>query len=67
MEFKPQDLVQLRSGGMVMTVEKVGRYGGEVKVSAVWFDGTELRRAIFLPVVLVHAGAEAQGAEALAS
>lgn len=59
MEFKPQDLVQLRSGGTVMTVEKVGRYGGEMKVSAVWFDGTELRRAIFLPAVLVHAAGEA--------
>ncbi|MDQ2065521.1 DUF2158 domain-containing protein [Xinfangfangia sp. CPCC 101601] len=67
MDFKPADLVRLRSGGEVMTVEKVGRYGGEIKVSAVWFEGTELRRAVFLPVVLELVEAAAAAAPAIAS
>lgn len=59
MEFKPGELVRLRSGGVVMTVEKVGRFSGEIKVSVVWFEGPDLRRAIFLPVALEVTGAEA--------
>ena len=60
MEFKPGDLVRLRSGGMEMTVEKVGRFSGEIKVSTVWFEGPDLRRAIFLPVALEAVGAVAE-------
>ncbi|GAB1363776.1 hypothetical protein MASR1M32_30120 [Rhodobacter sp.] len=60
MEFKPGDLVRLRSGGMVMTVEKVGRFSGEIKVSVVWFEGPDLRRAIFMPVALEPAEAVAE-------
>jgi uncharacterized protein YodC (DUF2158 family) len=40
MEFKEGDLVQLRSGGPVMTVEQVGDRAmtGEATVWCVWFE-----------------------------
>jgi uncharacterized protein YodC (DUF2158 family) len=39
-DFKPGDLVQVRSGGPVMTVEKTGTSAtfGEDFVSCVWFE-----------------------------
>lgn len=44
-EFKPGDLVQLKSGGPVMTYEDEGAMiGGAL---CVWFDGKELKRERF--------------------
>ena len=39
-DFKPGDLVQVKSGGPVMTVEKTGTSAtfGEDFVSCVWFE-----------------------------
>ena len=58
MEFKPGDLVRLKSGGPLMTVEQVGEKaltGGEA-VWCVWFEKVgnkqEAKRDDFPPVVL---------------
>lgn len=37
--FKPGDVVQLKSGGPLMTIENVGNYGGVAKAHCQWFDG----------------------------
>lgn len=63
MEFKEGDLVKLKSGGPVMTVEQVGERsamsGGGIGVWCVWFEkiGTRQvpRRETFSPVVLEKA------------
>lgn len=53
--FDPGSLVRLKSGGPAMTVEKTGRFGGQIRVSAVWFEGLESRRAMFAPETLIPA------------
>jgi uncharacterized protein YodC (DUF2158 family) len=57
-DFKPGDLVQLKSGGPLMTVEQVGQRAmtGEDTVWCVWFEkiGNKqvAQRETFSPVVL---------------
>jgi len=57
-EFKPGDLVQLRSGGPIMTVEQVGKTAmlQEDAVWCVWFEKVGSRQVAqnktFAPVVL---------------
>lgn len=48
MEFKPGDVVQLKSGGETMTVEEVG----DDYVSCVWFNAKKIERDSFSPIVL---------------
>lgn len=48
--FAPGDVVRLRSGGPVMTVEST--QGTQVNV--VWFSGLELKRAHFQPPALAR-------------
>lgn len=50
--FKVGDVVQLKSGGPVMTVETI-LLGGDVKCQ--WFARTTLKHAIFEPSALVRA------------
>lgn len=58
MEFKAGDLVKVKSGGPLMTVEKVGKFGmlEEDGVLCVWFekDGKKeiVKREVFAPVLL---------------
>ncbi|OLC24864.1 MAG: hypothetical protein AUH71_02105 [Thaumarchaeota archaeon 13_1_40CM_4_48_7] len=58
MEFTPGDVVQLKSGGPPMTVERLGKTGEneEVTVYCTWFEQVgkrqELHRESFSPVVL---------------
>lgn len=58
MEFEPGDLVRLRSGGPLMTVESVGErsYGLGLAVWCVWFEATGnkqvAKRETFPPIVL---------------
>lgn len=47
--FKAGDLVQLKSGGPKMTVERVDRDGG---VYAVWFAGAKREHAHFSSAAL---------------
>jgi uncharacterized protein YodC (DUF2158 family) len=60
MEFQPGDLVQLKSGGPLMTVEQVGELtiGGQ-GVWCVWFEKVGNRqvaqREMFPPVTLQKA------------
>lgn len=51
MQFKPGDLVRLRSGGPVMTVEFVNQNDDDV-VRCLWFDGGEVLRDAFDSVSL---------------
>jgi len=45
-DFKPGDLVVLKSGGPVMTVDDVDKYG-QTGVSCVWFAGAKREVATF--------------------
>jgi len=49
--FKIGDVVKLKSGGPAMTI----RGGGEKYLSALWFDGGQLRQESYLlPEQLTH-------------
>jgi uncharacterized protein YodC (DUF2158 family) len=52
MDFKPGDLVKLKSGGPQMTVEKIGHVNREEAVFCTWFEKTELKRSQFAPAAL---------------
>ena len=52
-EFKPGDLVQLKSGGPVMTYEGEAAFGGEAL--CVWFDGKKMERQGFTYAALKRA------------
>jgi uncharacterized protein YodC (DUF2158 family) len=57
-EFEPGDIVQLKSGGPPMTVERIGKEEktGEDTVSCTWFEKSgknqQLQRETFNPVLL---------------
>lgn len=52
--FNVGDTVQLKSGGLVMTVESLQQHEGVDMVSCVWFDEkNEVRRQTF-PVTVVE-------------
>lgn len=58
MDFNVGDVVQLKSGGLDMTVsyvgEKVFPSGGKVPiVSCTWFNGKKLEKESFKPELLV--------------
>ena len=47
-EFKIGDVVALKSGGPRMTVQKIKAGGGkEQPILCRWFDGNEVREAVF--------------------
>lgn len=58
MEFKPGDIVQLKSGGPEMTIKHVGKqnYSDDLGVWCVWFEKVgsrqEIKEYTFDPVVL---------------
>ena len=52
--FKSGDVVQLKSGGPVMTVYSEGR---DDVLICVWFDGTERKQGGFKPAMLIEANA----------
>jgi uncharacterized protein YodC (DUF2158 family) len=47
-EFTVGDLVKLKSGGEVMTVEAVATDA----ISCVWFNGKKIERNVFIPAAL---------------
>jgi uncharacterized protein YodC (DUF2158 family) len=55
-DFKAGDVVQLKSGGPKMTVEKVANYSlgdkPELKAACVWFEGTKKHEAVLSLAVL---------------
>jgi uncharacterized protein YodC (DUF2158 family) len=66
MDFKPGDVVRLKSGGPRMTVEQVGKTQfGDDGVWCVWFETSGSRqvakRETFPPVALEDAAAAAIG------
>jgi uncharacterized protein YodC (DUF2158 family) len=49
-DIKKGDLVKLKSGGPVMTVQEIDDYtmkGSKDDASCVWFDGTEPKEKVF--------------------
>jgi uncharacterized protein YodC (DUF2158 family) len=53
MEFKPRDVVKLKSGGPEMTVDEIRSVGSESIVHCVWFDDKHQDRdGTFSPVSL---------------
>jgi uncharacterized protein YodC (DUF2158 family) len=52
--FKIGDVVRLKSGGPLMTVDELTTQGtsGQPTVSVVWFEGSEQRHGTFLEAVL---------------
>jgi uncharacterized protein YodC (DUF2158 family) len=53
-EFKPGDLVQLKSGGAVMTVDEVRSEGAGLAVYCVWQDGNRKFTDDFPAHTLTH-------------
>ena len=51
-EFKPGDVVVLKSGGPDMTVEKISTFNGDVVCQ--WFGGRKLEKGSFPPASLTH-------------
>ena len=52
--FKPGDVVQLRSGGPVMTVESIGSMMDDESVNCVWFEKTKQMHGSFKAPALQH-------------
>ena len=53
-QFKPGDVVRLKSGGPKMTVEQVAEAAmtGKMAVWTVWFEGTKKLSSTFVPDAL---------------
>jgi len=51
--FAIGDIVQLKSGGPKMTVQKMDVYYGEDSIQCQWFSGTKLQGGRFHPEILV--------------
>ena len=52
-EFKPGDVIELKSGGPEMTVDQVAKDGlGHTMVWCDWFDGSKKITATFPPTSL---------------
>lgn len=56
-QFKPGDVVMLKSGGPKMTVNAVGdSFGGSLKVWCDWFEGSNKLSDAFEPTSLKQVG-----------
>jgi uncharacterized protein YodC (DUF2158 family) len=52
MAFNPGDVVVIRSGGPVMTVERVGQSNGHEAVFCTWFEKGKQERGHFAPAAI---------------
>jgi uncharacterized protein YodC (DUF2158 family) len=52
-EFKPGDIVRLKSGGPPMVVDEVEKKANIVIVACLWFDEAQLEDGEFSPASLV--------------
>jgi uncharacterized protein YodC (DUF2158 family) len=59
-EFKPGDVVKLKSGGPAMTVTAIGEHVGETKASCVWFEGTEQHQGTFVLAAIEQSGSDSR-------
>jgi uncharacterized protein YodC (DUF2158 family) len=65
-ELKVGDVVKLRSGGPLMTIEYIGSFsmsgGEEDKAKCVWFEGTKRKDGVFeLPTLSKEVGTRLSG------
>jgi len=51
-QWKEGDLVQLKSGGPIMTVESATTYEGKTSIFCAWFDKTQKMTGSFPPATL---------------
>lgn len=58
-EFQIGDVVKLKSGGPVMTIQNLGDYSGPSGIKngafCIWFDGNKQQTSVFEVVTLVKA------------
>jgi uncharacterized protein YodC (DUF2158 family) len=45
--LKLGDVVKLKSGSPLMTIETMGNYGGVTKAACQWFDGAKVSGELF--------------------
>lgn len=53
-QIKKGDVVQLKSGGPKMTVEKIEPWNGEQRAWCLWFDGKKKTNGVFSLESLEH-------------
>jgi uncharacterized protein YodC (DUF2158 family) len=57
-QFQKGDVVQLKSGGPVMTIEDIGEYGmpgsTHTQAKCIWFDKTKKMEGVFELHLLKH-------------
>lgn len=46
-QFKPGDVVQLKSGGPKMTIKEVEEWNGAMRAWCQWFHGTDSKEDVF--------------------
>ncbi len=61
MDWKPGDIVRLKSGGPMMTVDAVGEHMGSQAIWCTWFVGTKKFNDTFGPHSLKSAENERSG------
>ena len=55
-EIKAGDVVQLKSGGPLMTVHSIGNYNGIESASCMWFEKNKQEKGVFaLPMLAKEA------------
>jgi uncharacterized protein YodC (DUF2158 family) len=55
-EFKPGDVVRLKSGGPAMTVTAIGEHESQTKAFCEWFEGTKRHQGTFVLATLEASG-----------
>jgi uncharacterized protein YodC (DUF2158 family) len=53
MDFKPGDIVRLKSGGPPMVVDEIDKKQTPTIIACLWFDGSQLEDGEFSPTSLV--------------
>lgn len=47
MNFKSGDVVKIKSGSPLMTIESIGQYNSITKAKCIWFEGSKKNESLF--------------------